>query len=333
MSRLLQILGGIHRLEGAIANGETYLKLHPEDISFLAATVSSKRLLERRKLEWANVSRDHRSEIVRYTVYGGKTYSAPHVRDICNVFTSFETAVLLTAQSTLMGSPQRTRRLEAPIQQAALRYGYLFSDRDNQLGIVASTRGEHQMEFEIDDLNTLEINHPKRLQRVPDEILKKAASEVFTIAQAKKPDQIAEFASRRGPAVVAEIDEWCKGHTRALLDVEAGWGDDAAMKVQATAHQMETLTSMIEMLSDNVRYDVIEAEGQFYVLNRNTRYFGFKTSDGTHITGRFPKGIFDDKRPAKMPRSYRAIFSVKSRFNEALGRDMTIYEIMDISEI
>lgn len=335
MPRLHEVLSSIHRLEQAVATAEARLASAPEDIDAAVLAVSSSRLLSKRRSEFNDYLRSYHAEPVSYAVYTGKGEVLPHMREVCSAFTSFETAVLLTAQAKLLDQPQKVRKLEAPIAAAALRYGYLQSNGPKHLALVASTRGETQLEmgFSYDVVNRLTPGDPRRLTTVPDKVLREAAKDVFRIAGVHTSEKIAEFSRKNGPAIIVEINDWCHHHSDSSLDVEATWGSDNQQSLRATSAQLEALWFRIEKLSDDTRYETIEVNGGFYAFNLKTRHFAFQSDDEQVFGGRFPKDMFSERRPAKIPRRYKVIFKKRIKFNEALGSEVVTYEIANLEEL
>jgi hypothetical protein len=183
----------------------------------------------------------------------------------------------------------------------------------------------------------LEPGDPERFKNLTPGLLRESAGEIFSVARAAmKPKDIAGFARRYGSAVVVELNEWSELHARTYLDAEAEWhsSDHPELRLSAPATLLDSLHFAIERLSDEQRFDMITLEGQFYALNMRTRHFSFETLDRvTKIHGTFPKESFNERKPMKVPRKYKAVFLVKRRFNEALGTDITTYEIKAIEEL
>ena len=333
-----ELLIHIHKLEGALNRGENRLLKRPGDINALALVESNRKLLLKYRADFDAMAAQQKEEVLKYTVYAGRG-EIPHVRDIAAIFTSFETAVLLTAQSKLLDQPQHRRHLEAPVRAAAFRYGYLFSERDRQLGLVTATNMPAQ-QLELNSTlvrEDLEPGHPERFKNLTPGLLRESAGEIFSVARAAmKPKDIAGFARKYGSAVVVELNEWSELHARTFLDAEAEWhsSDQPELHLNAPATLLDSLHFAIEKLSDEQRFETIKLKGQFYALNLRTRYFSFETMDGTtKIHGTFPKEMLNERKPMKVPRKYEAVFLVKRRFNEALGKDLTTYEIKSIEEL
>lgn len=336
MPRLHEILTSIHRLEEVVALGERHLIKNPEDYDATALVGTSAKLLKKKRAEFHAYVQAFHADPVSYSVYTGKGPEVPHLRDVCSAFTSFETAVLLTAQAKLLDQPQVIRKLQPPVAASALRYGYLASHGPKHLAFVAATRGDTQLEmdFTFDSLAGIEPGHPDRLRRVPDRVLRESAADVVSLAMDRSPKHLADFSRKNGSAILVEVNDWCGFHAHSLLDVQAVWGvGNAATQLAATSQQMEALQYTLEKLSDDTRYETFEADGAFYALNLRTRHFTFQTDSGNVIGGRFPADMFHTKRPAKLPRRYRVIFRKKVRFNEALGSEVVSYEIAGHEEI
>lgn len=336
MPRPHEIIAQIHRLNGVIERSERRLLADPADFDTLTLAETSMKLLRGYEEDFAKAAAAAKEHVIRYTVHHGRG-ETPSFRDVGAVFTSFETAVLLTAQAKLMDQPQRTRRLEPPVRAAALRYGYLFSDRPDQLGIAAATSAsDRQLRMSIDEGPDPEPGHPHRLRDISAALLLESAKDVFAVAnRGEKPEAIAKFARSYGSAIVLELNEWSELHMRTYLDAEAEWitSDRQTEKFHVRAPKLETLHYSIEKLGDDVRRDVVEMKGAFYSLNVRTRHFTFEAVDGTKIHGTAPRHIFDENKPAKLPHQYQVIFGVKRRFNEALGIDVTTFEILSLEEI
>lgn len=336
MPRLHEVLTSIHRLEEVVALGERHLIKNPEDFDAAALVGTSAKLLRKKRAEYQAYVEASRADPVSYSVYTGKGPEVPHLRDVCSAFTSFETAVLLTAQAKLLDQPQVIRKLQPSVAASALRYGYLASHGPKHLAFVASTRGDTQfeMDFTYDSINEIAPGHPDRLRRVPDRVLRESAADVVSLAKDRSPQHLADFSRKNGSAILVEVNDWCEFHTNSLLDVQAIWGaGDQAVQLAATSQQMETLHYTLERLSDDTRYETFEVDGAFYALNLKTRHFTFQADNGNVIGGRFPSDMFNTKRPAKLPRRYRVIFRKKVRLNEALGSEVISYEIAGHDEI
>lgn len=330
----------IHRLEAVVQRGERRLLENPTDTNTLALVETSRRLLLECREEFEDAAKAQGEDVVRYTVYGGR-YEVPHFRDIASIFTSFENALLLTAQSKILDQPQRTRKIEAPVKDAALRYGYLFSDNEKQLGLVASTRKQPQ-QSNLDLPEEIKIpppGDPRRFHTLPltPALLRESANDVFSITRAAlEPEKIASFAQKYGPGVINEINIWGKTHGQTNLDANAEWigGKDAPLRMAAPATALYSLHTAIERLSDKIRSEVIEVKGHFAALNMNTRYFSFQSIDGvSKFNGHFSSKLISDKRPFKMPHQYAVTFDVVRRYNEALGSEVATYSILDYIEI
>ena len=334
MPHLHEILASIHKLDSLVAKSESWLASNPEDWDAAALVDINTKLLERRKRDFAEYIKTFKGDTVVYSVFSPKisAFSIPVMRNICTAFTSFETAVLLTAQAKLMDAPQRMRKLEKTVEAAALRYGYMKSDNPRHLAFVAATQGETQMELTLnDDTNQpLAAGDPRRLMRVPDRVLKEAANDIFSIAQSRDAKKLSDFSRKNGPAILVEVNDWCQSHRDSALDAEAIWGDSNQLMV--TSHQMETLHYTLEKLSDDTRFETFELKGSFYAFNLKTRRFAFEGDDGTVIAGHVPANMFTSHKPAKLPKRYAVVFQKKTRFNEALGQSVTSYMVVSFEE-
>lgn len=336
MPQLHEILASIHRLDQLVARGQARLIERPDDWDVASLVDTNAKLLKRRRREFEDAVKSRQGDVVTYSVYSGKNdfCMLPNLRSICSAFTSFETAVLLTAQAKLLDVPQRMRRLEQPVAAAALRYGYLSSNGPQHLAFVAATRGETQLELQL-DIATGERLAPgrlERLSRVPDRVLKEAAHDIFALANSRDSKKLAEFSRKNGSAILVEVNDWCQHHTDAVLDAEAVWGVDDPQSLRVTAHQMETLRYTLEKLSDDTKYEMFEVTGSFYAFNIRTRRFAFEADDGMAIAGHVPKDMFNSNKPAKIPRRYKVVFQKKIRFNEALGQTVTTFSVVEFKE-
>jgi hypothetical protein len=336
MPRIHEILSSIHRLEQAVALGERHLAKHPDDFDTSAVVSTSDKLLRKKRGEFAAYVKMFNADPVTYSVYTGKGCDVPHIREICSAFSSFEMSVLLTAQSKLLDQPQHIRKLQPPVAAAALRYGYLASTGPKHLAFVAHTRGDTQLDldFTFESLNAIDPGHPDRLRSIPDRVLREAASDVIGLAKNRSPKSLSAFAKKNGSAILVEVNDWCNYHTQSLLDIETIWGTGGdAVNLAATSQQMEALHYKLEKLSDEIRFETFLVEGAFYSINTKTRHFSFQADDGRIIGGKFPADMFNSQRPVKVPRRYTVIFCKKVRLNDALGSEVTTYEIETYTEI
>jgi len=332
MPHLHEIVASIHKLDGLVARAEGRLAKDPQNWDIAALLHTNVKLLARRKQEFDAYVKSLRGEPVSYSVHSSSIAPTPGLRDICSAFASFETAVLLTAQSKLLDQPVVKRKLEPPVEAASLRYGYLESSGPNQLAFVACTRGEQQREMSF--MAELEPGDPKRLQVVPDGILLEAAQDVFQIVNItpRERNKLTDFARKNGHAPLLEISRWCSIHSDANLDAESRWGDLDPSKLRATRHQMETVVWMLNEISDDIRFDVFELTGVFYSVNSRTRRFAFESDEGEVVAGHFDPAVVNHSKPMKVPRRYRVTLSKATRENEALGESVVRYTIISLTE-
>jgi hypothetical protein len=327
MPRLHEIIASIHQLDSLVAKTEARLAANPDNWNFAALVDTNLKLLARKKQQFNEALRMLKGDPVSYSVYAGRNAPMPNIRSICGAFTSFENAVLLTAQSILLNTPVNKRKIEAPVAAAALRYGYLESNGPSHLSFVASTRGEPQAEMAF--MDDLAPGDPKRLSHVPDSVLMEAAQDVFEIVNVKQPQRLSEFARVNGAAPLKEINNWCSSHIGALLDAETHWGSVDPALTRVTAHQMDSVSYMLEKLSDELSVEHVEVTGSFYAFNFNTNRFAFDGDDGQAYAGHFSSDVFNSKKPARLPARYKLVLEKVTKENQALGQVVIKYSIVN----
>tara|TARA_R100000027_G_scaffold54802_4_gene43911 strand:- start:8796 stop:9776 length:981 start_codon:yes stop_codon:yes gene_type:complete len=315
MAAITELIRSLHSLKKANADCERHLVNNPEDYDAFALYDTSAELIRRKDEEFKRIVSHYRAQPISYEIVnarGGNVLAGPLFRGV----EGYENTILIFAQSILENRPQNSLFIHKETRQNGFRYGYLYSDRLDQLGAMLFTGGTDQLDLPIPGLEPSESESVKAI--------KEAVGEFSKVVSDREKKSLGKVQARFGRACIKGMLEWAQATSAAEVDVlsEFGSGNDL-VRFSSSVFHSETLASSISRYSADTQIDHKELTGEIEAFNQSTSYFAFRDEDGVKYSGKVPKDLFTVEAPVMLPSRYKVVLRETRRVND-LTEDITL---------
>ena len=326
MARIHLLETSIHKLAGAVADCERHIARNPKDWDAHALLDTALASLDRRRREYEAHVRDIGAETVSYSLVQNQEDQIL-ASSLSQSLAFYEKALLVTTQSIIEDRPQEKTIYTNEVKDMAFRYGYLFSESRQQLGMMMRTKSREQLE--------LSLNEKDSLQDTPDvKALRQAVTEISGIVHSRATNDLSHFRKKHGPAAVRQLGHWAETNMVGNFDVFSEFGEGSGkIGIKASPVDSHSLRKKISFFSEQSTSTIKQVEGLLLAINFNTKHFSFRANDGEVYSGRFGHGVFGQSNVAHLPASYTAHIRARKRLNELTDETVVTYKLVGADEL